>query len=88
LIAIVVQTTLSLALCFVVGFATAWIIRGGREERKFQVFFDGWRGRYDKLERDCDVHLQRIATLQRDIDLLRSSNAPSAALPVAPKITE
>jgi hypothetical protein len=73
LIAIVIQTALSLALCFIVGFATAWIIRGGREERKFQVFFDNWRGRYDRLELDCDVHLQRISVLQKELDALRAS---------------
>jgi hypothetical protein len=71
LIAIIIQTALSLALCFIIGFATAWIIRGGREERKFQVFFENWRGRYDRLELDCDVHLQRIATLQKDLEALR-----------------
>ncbi len=73
MIAIIIQTALSLALCFVVGFATAWIIRGGREERKFQVFFENWRGRYDRLELDCDAHLQRIAALQKDLEALRAS---------------
>ncbi len=74
MIAIALQTAFSLMLCFVVGFATAWIIRGGREERKFQAFFGSWRGRYDQLERDCDVHLLRIAQLQKEIDVLRASN--------------
>ncbi len=67
MIAIVIQTALSLLLTFVVGFVTAWIIRGGREERKFQLFFEGWHSRYDQLERDCDVHLARISVLQKEL---------------------
>lgn len=67
MIAIVIQTALSLILAFVVGFFTAWIVRGGREERKFQLFFEGWHGPYDQLERDCDVHLARISALQKEL---------------------
>jgi uncharacterized membrane-anchored protein YhcB (DUF1043 family) len=67
LIAIVIQTALSLVLAFAVGFVTAWIVRGGREERKFQLFFEGWHSRYDQLERDCDVHLARISALQKEL---------------------
>lgn len=75
MIAIAIQTTLSLALCFGIGFVTAWMIRGGREERKFQEFFEKWRGRYDQLERDCDVHLLRIAQLQKEIEALQAHNS-------------
>ena len=67
MIAIVIQTALSLILAFAVGFVTAWIVRGGREERKFQLFFEGWHRRYDQLERDCDVHLARISALQKEL---------------------
>ena len=71
MIAIAVQTMLSLLLCFAIGFATAWAIRGGREERKFQAFFDKWRSRYDQLERDCDVHLEKISALQNELNVAR-----------------
>lgn len=67
MIAIVIQTAFSLILAFMVGFVTAWIVRGGREERKFQLFFDGWHSRYDQLERDCDTHLARISALQKEL---------------------
>lgn len=67
MIAIVIQTALSLILAFVVGFVTAWTVRGGREERKFQLFFEGWHRRYDQLERDCDAHRARISMLQKEL---------------------
>lgn len=73
MIAIAIQMTVSLVLCFVVGFATAWIIRGSREEQKFQKFFDNWRGRYDRLELDCDVHLARISALQKELNLSQAT---------------
>jgi hypothetical protein len=70
LIALAIQTTLSLVLAFAVGFFTAWIVRGGREERKFQAFFEGWHSRYGQLERDCDTHLARINALQKELNRL------------------
>jgi uncharacterized membrane-anchored protein YhcB (DUF1043 family) len=82
LIAIAIQTALSLILTFAVGFVTAWIVRGGREERKFQSFFEGWHSRYDQLERDCDVHLARISALQKELSNSRgklSESAPSVS---------
>ena len=69
MIAIAVQTIISLMLCFAIGFVTAWIIRGGREERRFQTFFEGWRSRYDRLEQDCDAHLSRINSLQKELSI-------------------
>ena len=43
MIAIALQITLSLMLSFAVGFVTAWIMRGGREQRGFEEFFASWR---------------------------------------------
>ena len=68
MIAIAVQTTISLMLSFAVGFITAWIMRGGREQRGFEEFFASWRGRYDQLERDLDDRLNQVSRLQKDLD--------------------
>ena len=68
MIAIAVQTTISLMLSFAVGFITAWIMRGGREQRGFEEFFASWRGRYDQLERDRDDRLNQVSRLQKDLD--------------------
>mgnify|MGYP003468274310 CR=1 FL=1 len=67
MIAIAVQTAISMMLCFAVGFVTAWIIRGGRERRGFEQFFSNWRSRYDQLERDYDGLLARNGALQREL---------------------
>jgi hypothetical protein len=71
MIAIALQTVITMSLCFAIGFITAWVIRGGREQRGFEHFFANWRSRYDKLERDCDEYLARINGLQKD---LRAAN--------------
>lgn len=67
MLAIAIQTALSLILCFAIGFATAWLVCSRREEEKFQSFFANWRARYDELERDCDRYMSRISELQRDV---------------------
>lgn len=67
MIAIAVQTAISMFLCFAIGFVTAWIIRGRREQRGFEEFFATWRSRYNQLERDCDGYLARINALQKDL---------------------
>ena len=92
MIAIVVQTALSLVVCFTIGFVTAWIVRGGREERKFQSFFESWRSRYDQLERECDLHRARINALQQDLHRAqgklegRDQTGAISAKPTAPTI--
>jgi hypothetical protein len=67
MIAIALQTAISMILCFAVGFVTAWIVRGGRERRSFERFFSDWRSRYDQLERDYDGLLARNGALQREL---------------------
>ena len=47
---------------------TAWIMRGGREQRDFEEFFASWRSRYDQLERDRDDRLNQGNRLQKDLD--------------------
>ncbi len=79
MIAIAVQTIISLALCFAIGFLTAWIVRGGREGRKFQEFFESWRSRYDRLELDCDEHRMRIASLQKELSIANESRTAATA---------
>ena len=68
MIAIALQTTISLMLSFAVGFVTAWIMRGGREQRGFEEFFATWRSRYDQLEQDRDDRLAQVSRLQKDLD--------------------
>lgn len=68
MIAIALQTTISLMLSFAVGFVTAWIMRGGREQRGFEEFFASWRSRYHQLERDRDDRLNQGNRLQKDLD--------------------
>ena len=68
MIAIALQTTISLMLSFAVGFVTAWIMRGGREQRGFEEFFASWRSRYDQLERDRDDRLAQVSRLQKELD--------------------
>ncbi len=68
MIAIALQTTISLILSFAVGFVTAWIMRGGREQRGFEEFFASWRSRYDQLERDRDDRLAQVSRLQKELD--------------------
>lgn len=68
MIAIALQTTISLMLSFAVGFVTAWIMRGGREQRGFEEFFASWRSRYDQLEQDRDDRLAQVSRLQKDLD--------------------
>lgn len=77
MIAIAVQTIISLVLCFAIGFLTAWIVRGGREGRKFQQFFESWRSGYDRLELDCDTHRMRIASLQKELSIAKESRIGS-----------
>ena len=47
---------------------TAWIMRGGREQRGFEEFFASWRSRYDQLERDRDDRLAQVSRLQKELD--------------------
>jgi hypothetical protein len=68
MIAIAVQTIVSMILCFAIGFVTAWIIRGAREQREFQEFFTSWRSRYDLLERDFDGYMSRVTALQKELN--------------------
>ena len=68
MIAIALQTTISLMLSFAAGFVTAWIMRGGREQRGFEEFFASWRSRYDQLEQDRDDRLAQVSRLQKDLD--------------------
>jgi predicted esterase len=68
MIAIALQTVISLTLSFAVGFVTAWIMRGGREQRGFEEFFATWRSRYDQLEQDRDDRLAQVSRLQKDLD--------------------
>ena len=68
MIAIALPITISLMLSFAVGFVTAWIMRGGREQRGFEEFFASWRGRYHQLERDRDDRLNQGNRLQKDLD--------------------
>ena len=81
MIAIALQTTISLMLSFAVGFVTAWIMRGGREQRDFEEFFASWRSRYDQLERRRDDRLNQGNHLQKDLGaanerLLTQRNRP------------
>jgi hypothetical protein len=75
MIGIALQTALSLLLCFAIGFVTAWIIRGGREQRGFETFFNTWRSRYDQLERNCDGYLARISALQKELAIVKEHSA-------------
>lgn len=68
MVAIALQTTISLMLSFAVGFVTARIMRGGREQRGFEKFFASWRNRYDQLERDRDDRLKQGNRPQKDLD--------------------
>ena len=68
MIAIALPITISLMLSFAVGFVTAWIMRGGREQRGFEEFFASWRSRYDQLERDRDDRLNQGNRLRKDLD--------------------
>jgi hypothetical protein len=75
MIAIALQTAISMILCFAVGFVTAWIVRGGRERRSFEQFFSDWRNRYDQLERDYDGLLGRNAAMQRELSAEREKTS-------------
>ena len=81
MIAIAVQTTISLMLSFAVGFVTAWIMRGGREQRGFEEFFATWRSRYDQLEQDRDDRLAQVSRLQKELDIANQRFAISRDMP-------
>ena len=67
MMAIALQTMLCMLLAFIVGAATAWVIRGIRDQQEFEKFFGTWRARYDLLERDCDEHMARANALQKQL---------------------
>ena len=67
MMAIALQILLCMLLAFIVGAATAWVIRGIRDQQEFEKFFGTWRARYDLLERDCDEHMARANALQKQL---------------------
>ena len=67
MMAIALQILLCMLLAFIVGVATAWVIRGIRDQQEFEKFFGTWRARYDLLERDCDEHMARANALQKQL---------------------
>ena len=82
MIAIAVQTIISMILSFAVGLGTAWIMRSGREQRSFEEFFASWRSRHDQLERDYDDRLAQISRLPKDLDIANERLATPLERPV------